>query len=59
MKEKIIKLLGGYTMKDISKYNAEILNQFQAQGTADMPFIAYNENVCLKPAILKALDILD
>lgn len=57
MKEKIIKLLGGYTKEDISKYNAEILNQFQLQGTADIPMIAYDERVCLIPAIEKAMKL--
>lgn len=55
MKNKLIKLLGGYTRKDIAKYNAEILNQFQQQGTAEMPMIAYDERVCLIPAIEKAM----
>ena len=55
MKNKLIKLLGGYTKEDIAKYNAEILNQFQQQGTAEMPMIAYDERVCLIPAIEKAM----
>lgn len=55
MKEKIIHLLGGYTIKDIGKYNARILNEFQNCGTADMPMIAYDEKVCLIPAIKKAM----
>jgi len=55
MKKKIIKLLGGYTIEDITKYNVELLNQFQQQGTADMPIIAYDERVCLIPAIQKAM----
>jgi len=58
MKYKIIKLLGGYTKEDIARYNADILNQFQLQGTADMPFIAYDERVCLIPAIEKAFETL-
>ena len=29
MKDTIIKLLGGYTRKDIQKHNANILNEFQ------------------------------
>ena len=40
--------------KIIGKHNASILNQFQLQGTADMPMIAYDERVCLIPAIEKA-----
>jgi hypothetical protein len=59
MKEKIINLLGGYTKKDIAKYNANILNQFQLQGTSEMPFVAYDERICLVPAIEKAMDLLD
>ena len=55
MKNKLIKLLGGYTKEDIIKYNAEILNQFQQQGTAEMPMIAYDERVCLIPAIEEAM----
>lgn len=58
MKNKIIKLLGGYTKKDIAKYNATILNNFQNQGTADMPLIAYDERVCLIPAIKKSMETL-
>lgn len=58
MKNKIIKWLGGYTMEDIGKYNASILNYFQQQGTKDMPFIAYDERVCLIPAIILAMDNL-
>jgi len=56
MKNAVIKLLGGFTLEDISKYNACILNEFQKQGTSDMPFIAYDERVCLKPAIIKAME---
>lgn len=37
--------------KIISEHNARILNEFQKQGTADMPLIAYDERVCLVPAI--------
>ncbi len=58
MKNKLIKLLGGYTLKDIGKHNANILNQFQQQGTPDMPIIAYDERVCLVPAIQKAMELL-
>jgi len=58
MKNKIIHLLGGYTIKDIGKHNANILNEFQNQGTPDMPFIAYDERVCLIPAIEKAMERL-
>jgi hypothetical protein len=58
MKNYIIKLLGGYTKKDIGKYNAIILNEFQKQGTPEMPIIAYDERVCLIPAINKALELL-
>jgi len=61
MKEKIIHLLGGYTIKDICRYNAIILNEFQNQGTTDMPVIAYDEKVCLIPAIdyaMKSLPLL-
>ena len=43
------------TARDMMKcHNANILNEFQNQGTADMPFIAYDERVCLIPAIEKA-----
>lgn len=59
MKNKIIKFLGGYTREDISKYNANILNEFQLQGKPDMPLIAYDERVCLIPAFEKALDLLN
>ena len=38
----------------ISSHNARIMNQFQLQGTPDMPIIAYDERVCLLPAITKA-----
>ncbi len=58
MKNKLIKLLGGYTMEDIAKHNANILNQFQLQGTAEMPMIAYDERVCLIPAMEKAMELL-
>lgn len=58
MRNKIIKLLGGYTIDDIAKHNANILNQFQLQGKPDMPFIAYDERVCLIPAIEKAMKLL-
>lgn len=58
MKNKLIKILGGYTLKDIGKHNANILNQFQQQGTPDMPIIAYDERVCLVPAIKKAMELL-
>lgn len=40
----------------ISKHNARILNEFQQQGTPDMPFIAYDERVCLIPAMTKATE---
>ena len=40
--------------KLIREHNARILNEFQLQGTADMPIIAYDERVCLKPAMEKA-----
>lgn len=58
MKNRIIKFLGGYTREDIGKYNANILNEFQLQGKPDMPLIAYDERVCLIPAIEKALELL-
>lgn len=35
----------------IGKHNARILNNFQSQGTPEMPIIAYDERVCLIPAI--------
>lgn len=35
----------------IGEHNARILNEFQLQGTQDMPIIAYDESVCLIPAI--------
>lgn len=38
----------------LGKHNARILNYFQQQGTPDMPMIAYDERVCLIPAIKKA-----
>lgn len=40
----------------ISKHNARILNQFQQQGTPEMPIIAYDERVCLIPAMTKATE---
>lgn len=43
----------------IAKHNARILNEFQNQGTADMPFIAYDERVCLIPAITLAMEETD
>lgn len=58
MKNKLIKLLGGFTLEDIGKHNANILNEFQKQGTAEMPIIAYDERVCLIPAIEKAMELL-
>lgn len=36
----------------IGKFNAEILNNFQKQGTPEMPLIAYDERVCLIPAMV-------
>ncbi len=44
------------TKEIIEKHNARILNEFQAQGTASMPFIAYDERVCLIPAMTKATE---
>ena len=35
----------------INGHNAEILNEFQLQGKPDMPMIAYDERVCLLPAM--------
>lgn len=35
----------------LGEHNARILNEFQKQGTADMPFVAYDERVCLVPAM--------
>lgn len=43
----------------IRKHNARILNEFQKQGTADMPFIAYDERICLIPAITIAMKETD
>ena len=40
--------------KIISEHNARILNEFQLQGKPDMPFIAYDERICLIPAMEKA-----
>lgn len=40
----------------IGKHNARILNHFQEQGTPEMPIIAYDERVCLIPAINKAME---
>ncbi len=40
----------------IEKHNARILNEFQAQGTPNMPMIAYDERVCLIPAMTKATE---
>lgn len=37
--------------KIIGKHNARILNEFQLQGKPDMPIIAYDERVCLVPAM--------
>mgnify|MGYP001593251195 FL=1 len=38
----------------ISRHNARILNEFQLQGKPDMPMIAYDERICLIPAMEKA-----
>jgi len=54
-RERIMK----QTREIISKHNANILNEFQLQGTPDMPLIAYNERVCLIPAMEKANVKLD
>lgn len=35
----------------IGKHNARILNEFQLQGKPDLPMVAYDERVCLIPAI--------
>lgn len=43
----------------IGKHNARILNEFQKQGTTEMPFIAYDERVCLIPAIALAMKETD
>jgi hypothetical protein len=43
----------------VGKHNARILNEFQKQGTADMPLIAYDERVCLIPAIALAMKETD
>ena len=43
----------------IGKHNARILNEFQKQGTTEMPFIAYDERVCLIPAITIAMEETD
>lgn len=59
MKTRIIHFLGGYTKEDIGRHNANILNEFQLQGTADIPMIAYDERVCLIPAIKKAMELLN
>lgn len=59
MRNRLIKLLGGFTLKDISKHNAMILNEFQNQGTPQMPLIAYDERVCLIPAITKVMESYD
>jgi len=59
MKNKLIHLLGGYTREDITKHNANILNEFQLQGTPEMPIIAYDERICLLPAIDKAMKLLN
>lgn len=58
MRNKLIKMLGGFTKEDISAYNASILNHFQLQGTPTMPLIAYDERICLIPAIEKAMNDL-
>lgn len=42
--------------KIIGKHNARILNEFQLQGKPDMPLIAYDERICLIPAIIKATE---
>ena len=59
MKNIIIKYLGGFTLEDISKHNAMILNEFQNQGKPDMPIIAYDERVCLIPAITRVMKSYD
>lgn len=43
----------------IGKHNARILNEFQKQGKKDMPFIAYDERICLIPAITIAMEETD
>lgn len=43
----------------IGKHNARILNEFQKQGTAEMPLIAYDERICLIPAITIAMEETD
>lgn len=39
------------TEKLISEHNTRILNAFQLQGNSEMPIIAYDERICLIPAI--------
>jgi len=48
--------MAGKIEEVISKHNARILNEFQKQGTPDMPFIAYDERICLIPAMRIATD---
>ena len=40
----------------VEKHNVRILNEFQLQGKPDMPMIAYDERVCLIPAMKKATE---
>lgn len=40
----------------IGRHNARILNEFQKQGTPEMPLIAYDETICLIPAMTKATE---
>lgn len=35
----------------LAKHNARILNSFQLQGNPNLPLIAYDERVCLIPAM--------
>lgn len=56
MKNKLIKLLGGYTKKDLGKYNAHLLNEFQLQ-TLDMPY-SLDERQYLIPVIERAMKLL-
>ncbi len=45
------KRVRGLVEKIISEHNARVLNEFQLQGKPDIPMIAYDERICLIPAM--------
>lgn len=49
--EKSLEEQRGRFEKILGEHNNRILNEFQLQGKSDMPFIAYDERVCLVPAM--------